>query len=78
MMNNDLKIILVIFLIAGLLISIKGLGENLGILDIITIFTTFIFFLAGFAFLTASVLNLINRISNILFKKHEKKAKNIK
>ena len=69
MMNNDLKIILVIFLIAGLLISIKGLNENLGILDIITIFTTFIFFLAGFAFLTASVLNIISQISAILFKK---------
>ncbi len=68
-MNSDSKIILTIFLIAGLLISIKGLGENLGILDIITIFVTFIFFLTGFAFLTVSVLKLISRISTILFKK---------
>jgi hypothetical protein len=68
-MNNDLKIILIIFLAAGLLIFIKGLGENLGILDIITIIVTFIFFLTGFAFLTASVLTLISRISTILFKK---------
>ncbi|MEN6552119.1 MAG: hypothetical protein ABFC34_04435 [Methanobacterium sp.] len=68
-MNNDLKIILIIFMAAGLLIFIKGLGENLGILDIITIFVTFIFFLTGFAFLTASVLTLISRISTILFKK---------
>jgi hypothetical protein len=68
-MNNDLKIILIIFLTAGLLIFIKGLGENLGILDIITIIVTFIFFLTGFAFLTASVLTLISRISTILFKK---------
>ena len=68
-MKTDLKIILLIFLIAALLISIKGLKENLGILDIITIFVTFILFLTGFAFLTASVLNLISRISTILFKK---------
>ena len=68
-MNNDTKIILTIFMIAGLLISIKGLNENLGILDIITIFVIFIFFLTGFAFLTASILKLISRISTILFKK---------
>ncbi|MCZ3371505.1 MULTISPECIES: hypothetical protein [Methanobacterium] len=68
-MNNDSKIILTIFLAAGLLIFIKGLNENLGIIDIITIFVTFIFFLTGFAFLTASVLTLISRISTILFKK---------
>ena len=68
-MKTDLKIILLIFLSAALLISIKGLEENLGILDIVTIFVTFILFLTGFAFLTASVLNLISRISTILFKK---------
>ena len=68
-MKTDLKIILVIFLSAALLISIKGLEENLGILDIVTIFVTFILFLTGFAFLTASVLNLISRIPTILFKK---------
>ena len=68
-MQTDLKIILVIFLSAGLLISIKGLEENLGFLDIVTIFVIFILFLTGFAFITASVLNLISRISTILFKK---------
>ena len=68
-MKTDFKIILVIFLSAALLISIKGLEENLGILDIVTIFVTFILFLTGFAFLTASVLNLISRIPTILFKK---------
>ncbi len=68
-MKTDLKIILLIFLSAALLISIKGLEENLGILDIVTIFVTFILFLTGFAFLTASVLNLISQISTILFKK---------
>lgn len=68
-MKTDLKIILVIFLSAGLLISIKGLEENLGFLDIVTIFVIFILFLTGFAFITASVLNLISRISTILFKK---------
>ena len=69
MMKTDLKIMLVIFLIAGLLISSKGLEENLGFLDIVTIFVTFILFLTGFAFLTASVLNIISQISTILFKK---------
>lgn len=68
-MTTDLKIILVIFLSAGLLIFIKGLEENLGILDIVTIFVTFILFLTGFAFLTTSVLNIISQISTILFKK---------
>ncbi len=68
-MKPDLKITLVIFLIAGLLISIKGLEENLGVMDIFTIFVTFILFLTGFAFLTASVMNIISRISTILFKK---------
>lgn len=68
-MKTDLKIILVIFLSAALLISIKGLEENLGILDIVTIFVTFILFLTGFAFLTTSVLNIISQISTILFKK---------
>ena len=69
MMNNDLKVILVIFLSAALLISIKGLEENLRFMDIVTIFVTFILFLTGFAFLTASVLTIISRISTILFKK---------
>ena len=68
-MKPDLKIILIISSSAGLLISIKGLAENLGFLDIVTIFVTFILFLTGFAFLTASVMNLINQISTILFKK---------
>ena len=68
-MKPDLKIILVIFLIAGLLIFIKGLEENLRFMDIVTIFVTFILFLTGFAFLTASVLNIISQISTILFKK---------
>ena len=68
-MKPDLKIILVIFLSAALLISIKGLEENLRFMDIVTIFVTFILFLTGFAFLTASVLTIISRISTILFKK---------
>ena len=68
-MRNDLKIILAIFLVAGLLIFIKGSEENLGILDIFTIFVIFTIFLTSFAFLTASILSLISTISTILFKK---------
>jgi hypothetical protein len=68
-MRNDLKIILVIFLVTGEFVIIRGFQNNLGIMDIITIYIIFISFLIGFALITASITNVIGWISNILFKK---------
>ncbi len=68
-MRNDFIIILVIFLVIGEFTFIRGLQSNLNILDIITIFVTFISFLISFAMLTALVKNFMTLISNILFKK---------
>lgn len=64
-MRNDFKIILVIFLVMGEFIFIKGFQNNLGIMDIITIYTLFICFIISFTFLTASITNFIIWISNI-------------
>jgi hypothetical protein len=77
-MKNDLKITLAIFSVVGIFIFIKGFQDNLSILDIFTIFVTFIIFSIGFALLTASLIDIISWILTSLFKKYEKKIKNIK
>ena len=77
-MKNDLKITLAIFSVVGIFIFIKGFQDNLSILDIFTIFVTFIIFSIGFALLTASLIDSISWILTSLFKKYEKKIKNIK
>lgn len=77
-MKNDLKITLAIFSVVGTFIFIKGFQDNLSILDIFTIFVTFIIFSIGFALLTASLIDSISWILTSLFKKYEKKIKNIK
>jgi len=68
-MRSDFIVILVIFLVIGEFTFIKGFQNNLQILDIVTIFVTFIGFLIAFALLTASISNIMNWILNILFKK---------
>lgn len=68
-MRNDLKIILVVFLIIGGFIFVRGFQSNLGIFDIITIFATFICFVVGFSLLTTSIADFMIWISNILLKK---------
>ena len=77
-MKNDLKITLAIFSVVGIFIFIKGFQDNLSILDIFTIFVTFIIFSISFALLTASLIDSISWILTSLFKKYEKKIKNIK
>jgi hypothetical protein len=77
-MKNDLKITLAIFSVVGIFIFIKGFQDNLSILDISTIFVTFIIFSVGFALLTASIIDTISWILTSLFKKYKKKIKNIK
>ena len=68
-MRDDFKVIVIIFLVMGGFISIKGFQSNLEILDIVMVFVTFIAFLTSFAILTALVKNFMALISNILFKK---------
>ena len=72
-MKNDFKSTLSIFSIIGILIFIKGFQDNLGILDISTIFVIFICFSMGFVLLTVSMTNFLFWISNFLFKKYRKK-----
>lgn len=74
-MKNDSKMILTIFLAAGTFIFIKGSQDNLGIIDILTIFVTFVGFVIGFTLLTASIINFISWISAIFFKKIKRKLK---
>lgn len=68
-MRDDFKVILIMFLVLGEFIFIKGFQSNLEIMDIITIFVTLIAFLISFAMLTALVKNFMTLVSNILFKK---------
>lgn len=68
-MRDDFKVILIMFLVLGEFIFIKGFQSNLEIMDIITIFVTLIAFLISFAMLTALVKNFMTMVSNILFKK---------
>jgi len=68
-MRNDLKIILVIFSVAGGFVFVKGFQNNMVITDIITIYIVFISFLTIFALLSVSITNIIDLISNVLFKK---------
>lgn len=77
-MSTDLKIILAIFIVAGIFILIKGFQSSLGILDIFTIYTTFTGFVIGFTLLTSSIIKVISWLSTALFKKYKKKIKNIK
>ncbi len=68
-MKTDHITILIIFSVIGGFIFIKGFQSNLEIIDIATIFVTFISFLMCFVLLTALINNFMTLVSNVLFKK---------
>lgn len=67
LMRTDTQITLAIFLVIGEFMFLRGLNENLSLIELIIIVIYIIGFLAGATLIFALIANFLNQIFNYMF-----------